>query len=114
MSRLAQAIKPGGQIGIFMMQGPWDDDPPGTLPAEDTELGKVLSKLNLTYEAHDYTTRNVEFWRRNGQAVADLRDEFEAEGNGFIADSLIKEFEEEFLPAIKAGKMTRYLYDVRL
>ncbi len=114
MSQVVRAIKPGGQIGIFMMQGPWDDDPPGTVAANDTELGRALSQLDLTYEAHDYTARNVEFWRRNWQAAVDLHDDFEAEGNGFIAESLIKEAEEEFLPAIEVEKMTRYLYHVRL
>ena len=114
LSRTVRAIKPGGQMGVFMMQGPWDDDPPGTIAANDTELGRALSKLNLTYQAHDYTARNVEFWRRNWKSVVDLRDDFEAEGNGFIAAGLIKEAEEEFLPAIEAGKMTRYLYHVRL
>ena len=43
-----------------------------------------------------------------------MRDDFEAEGSGFIAASLIKEAEEEFLPAIKAGTLTRYLYHVRV
>ncbi len=114
LSQVVRAIKPGGQMGIFMMQGPWDDDPPGIVEAGDTQLGRALSKLNLTYDAYDYTTQNVEFWRRNWEAAVDLRDDFEAEGNGFIAASLIKEAEEEFLPAIEAGKMTRYLYHVRL
>jgi ubiquinone/menaquinone biosynthesis C-methylase UbiE len=114
LAHVVRAIKPGGQMGIFMMQGPWDDDPPGTVAAGDTKLGRALSQLNLTYEAHDYTARNVEFWRRNWKAAVDLRDDFEAEGNGFIAASLIKEAKEEFLPAIEAGKMTRYLYHLRL
>jgi len=114
LSQVVRAIKPGGQMGIFMMQGPWDDDPPGTVAAGDTKLGRALSQLNLTYEAHDYTARNVEFWRRNWKAAVDLRDDFEAEGNGFIAASLIKDAKEEFLPAIEAGKMTRYLYHLRL
>ncbi len=114
LSQMVRAIKPGGQMGIFMMQGPWDDDPPGTLEADDTELGRALSKLNLTYDAYDYTAQNVEFWQRNWKSATDLRDDFAAEGNDFIAGSLIKEAEEEFLPAIEAGKMTRYLYHVRL
>ena len=114
LSQVVRAIKPGGQMGIFLMQGPWDDDPPGTIEAADTQLGQVLSKLNLTYDAHDYTAKNVEFWQRLWQTMTDLRDEFEAEGNGFIAASLLKEAEEEFLPAIEADKMTRYLYHVRL
>lgn len=114
LSRTVRAIKPGGQMGIFMTQGPWDDDPPGTIAAHDTELGQVLAKLNLTYDSFDYTARNIAFWRRIWKAAVNLRDDFEAEGNGFIAAGLIKEAEEEFLPAIEAGKMTRYLYHLRL
>ncbi len=43
-----------------------------------------------------------------------MRDDFEAEGNGFIAASLIREAEEDFFPAIKAGTLTRYFHHVRL
>lgn len=114
LSRVVPATKPGGQIGIFMMQGPWDDDPPGIVAAGDTELGRALSKLNLNYDAYDYTAQNVAFWRLNWKTAVELRDDFEAEGNGFIAASIIQEAEEEFLPAIEAEKMTRYLYHVRL
>ena len=112
MAKLVEAVKPGGQICVFMMQGPWDDDPPGQVPAEKTELGQVLAALGLRYEAHDYTAKNIAFWQRNHQAAVDLLDMFDSEGNGFIAQGLIKEAEEEFLPAIKANKMTRYLYQV--
>ena len=112
VAKLVEAVKPGGQICIFMMQGPWDDDPPGTVPAEETDLGQVLAKLGLQYEAHDYTDQNKAFWKRNYQAAVDLLDTFKAEGNEFIALSLIKESEEEFLPAIEADKMTRYFYQI--
>jgi hypothetical protein len=84
------------------------------VPAEETKLGQVLAKLSLRYEAHDYTEQNKAFWKRNHQAAVELLDTFQAEGNEFIALSLIKEAEEEFLPAIEADKMTRYLYHVRL
>lgn len=47
MAKLVEAIKPGGQICVFMMQGPWDDDPPGQVLAEETELGQVLAGLGL-------------------------------------------------------------------
>jgi len=112
VAKLAEAVKPGGQICIFMMQGAWDDDPPGQVPAERTDLGQVLAKLGLRYEAHDYTEQNKAFWKRNYQAAVELLDAFRAEGNEFIALSLIKESEEEFLPAIEADKMTRYLYQI--
>ncbi len=41
-------------------------------------------------------------------------DDFEAEGNGFIAANLIREAEADFLPAIAAGRLSRHLYHVRL
>ncbi len=112
MAKLVEAVKPGGQICVFMMQGPWDDDPPGQVLAEETELGQALAALGLRFEAHDYTAKNVAFWQRNYQAAVDLLDMFESEDNGFIAQGLIKEAEEEFLPAIKVDKMTRYLYQI--
>ena len=84
------------------------------LEASNTELGRTLPALNLTYNSHDYTARNAEFWQRIFATATDLRADFEAEGNGFIAASLIGEAEEEFLPAIEAGTLARYLYHVRL
>ena len=114
LSQVVRTIKPGGQIGIFMLQGRGEDDPPEILEADNTELAQALSGLNLTYDAYDYTTRNAEFWQRVWKAATDLRDDFEAEGNGFIAASLIREAEEDFFPAIKAGTLTRYFHHVRL
>jgi hypothetical protein len=39
---------------------------------------------------------------------------FEAEGNAFICDNWLREADEEFLPAIEAETVARYLYHVRL
>lgn len=114
LSQVVRTLKPGGQIGIFMLADRGEDGPPSTLEAGNSDLGQALSKLNLTYDAYDYTTRNAEFWRRIFEAATELRDDFEAEGNGFIAASLIRESEEDFFPAIKAGTLARYLYHVRL
>ncbi len=114
LSQVARTIKPGGQIGIFMLQGRRAGDPPEILEADNTRLAQALSKLNLRYQAYDYTAQNAEFWKRNKDAATALRDDFEAEGNGFIAASLIREADEDFLPAIEAGTLTRYLYHLRL
>lgn len=112
MAKLGEAVKRGGQIRVFMMQGPWDDDPAGRVLPEETELGQVLAALGLRYEAHDHTAKNIAFWQRNYQAAVDLLDMFKSEGNDFIAQGLTKEAQEEFLPAIKADKMTRHLYQI--
>ncbi len=114
LSQVVRTIKPGGQIGIFMLQGRGEDDPPEILEADNTKLAQALSKLNLTYDAYDYTAQNAEFWQRIWKAATDLRDDFEAEGNGFIAASLIREAEEDFFPAIEAGTLTRYFHHARV
>ncbi len=88
--------------------------PPESLEADNTDLAQALARLNLTYDTSDYTANTARFRQRISQAVNDLRDDFEAEGNGFIAAQLLREAEEEFLPAFEAGTLTRYLYHVRL
>ncbi len=114
LGQALRTIKPGGQIAIFMLQGRGESEPPEILEADNTNLAQALSNLDLRYQAHDYTAQNAAFWRRVKEAAIDLRDDFEAEGNGFIAASLIREADEEFLPAIEAGTLARYLYHVRL
>ena len=114
LSQVMRTIKPGGQIGIFMLQGLSEGDPPEILEADKTAPAQALSKLNLRYQAYDYTARNAEFWHRIREAATALHDDFEAEGNGFIAASLLREANNEFLPAIEAGTLARYLYHVRL
>jgi len=113
LSRIAHSVKAGGRIGIFIAQERREGDPADILEADNTDLARALARLELGYEANDYTARNAAFWRRVREAATDLRDTFEAEGNGFIAASLIREA-EEFLPAFAAGTIARYLYHVRL
>ena len=114
LSQVVRAIKPGGQIGIFMSEELEAGDPLENLAADKTRLARALSKLDLSYEAFDYTAENAAFWHRVRQVATALRDDFEAEGNGFIAANLIREAEADFLPAIAAGRLSRHLYHVRL
>jgi len=114
LAQVVRGLKPGGQIAIFALQDVPEDAAGGLLPAEETKIGRALSGLGLAFDAVDYTAQNAEFWRRNWETAKMLRDDFEAEGNGFIPASLIREAEEEFLPAIDAGRLVRYLYHVRL
>ncbi len=114
LSQMVRTIKPGGQIGIFISRALSEGDPPEILEADKTAAARALSKLNLQYEAYDYTTQNADFWQRNKEAATDLRDDFEAEGNGFIAASLLRVANDKYLPAIKAGTVARYLYHVRV
>lgn len=114
LSQVIQTIKPGGQLAIFMLQALEAGDPTDILEADKTALAQALAKLNLPYQAYDYTASNAAFWQRVQAAATALHDDFEAEGNGFIAASLLNEANDEFLPAIEAGTLARYLYHARL
>ena len=114
LAQVARSIKPGGQIGIFMLAELEEGDPPENLEADKTAPARALSKLSLPYQAYDYTAQNAAFWLRVKETATALHDDFEAEGNGFISANWIREADEEFLPAIEAGTLTRYLYHVRL
>lgn len=113
MAQVAKLLKPGGQMGIFMLQYVPDGRKANEYSAEETPLGKSLSEIGLSFKAYDYSIQNDAFWHRNYQAAKDLQEEFEAEGNGFIPASLIRESEEDFLPFIEKGTLARYLYHVR-
>jgi ubiquinone/menaquinone biosynthesis C-methylase UbiE len=110
MADLVKLLKPGGRMCVIMM----DDVPQGRtaegFSVDETWLGQSLTELGIKYDAYDYTVQHAAFWDRNYKAAKDLKDEFEAEGNGFIAASLIRESEEVFLPMIKAGRVVRHLY----
>ena len=83
--------------------------------AGKTSLGRALDGTRPRRTiAYDYTLQNAAFWDRIYQAAKDLREEFDAEGNGFIAANLIRESEEDFLPFIEAGTTVRFLYHVRI
>ncbi len=114
LSKVADAIEPGGQMAIFMSQELEDGDPLENLAPGKTRLARALAKLDLPYEAFDYTAENAAFWHRIRDVAAALRGDFEAEGNGFISANLIREAEQDFLPLIAAGRLSRHLYHIRL
>jgi ubiquinone/menaquinone biosynthesis C-methylase UbiE len=113
MSALKRVLKPGGRIAIFMNHHIGEGDPPELLAAQHSKLAKAIAKIGLPLQAFDYTKEIGEFWRRIFAAAMELKEEFEAEGNGFIAENFIRESEEDHLPDIEAGRIARYLYFVQ-
>ena len=114
LSSIIKSIKPGGQLAILIVQNLQAGDGPELLEVSSTGVARALARLDLDYEAHDQTEQFADFWPRIKESVVALRGEFEAEGNGFICDSLEREADEEYLPAIRAHAIRRYLYHVRL
>lgn len=114
MGQLTKLLKPGGQMGIFMMRDIPEGRTAREYSADEMPLGQSLNDLGIQFDAHDYVIQQAAFWHRIYAAAKDLKGEFDNEGNGFIAASLIRESEEEFLPSIEAGTMARYLFHVQL
>ena len=114
LSSVARTLRPGGQLGIFIVQTLEEGDQPDVLEIDNTPVAAALSQLNLNYRAHDYTAGFRDFWPRVKEAAVALREDFENEGNGFICQNWIREADGEFLPAIRANEIRRYLYHVRL
>lgn len=113
VSAVLKLLKPRGQMAVVMTHSHEDGDDPGRVPPERTRFGKAAQRLGLSFETVDLTEHNYAFWKRNYQAALDLKPQFEAEGNGFIAASLIREAEEDFLPLFEQDKISRYLFHVR-
>ncbi len=113
LSMLAVALRPGGRMGIFLNHHINESESSELLNAEHSKLSQVLSSLGLAVETFNYTKELGEFWRRLHMATTDLRDDFEAEGNGFIPANYIREAEEDHLPEINAGTIARHLYIVQ-
>lgn len=114
LSPIVRSIRPGGQLAIVIVQTLEEDDEPEVLEMDNTRVARALAQLDLDYEAHDQTEQFKDFWPRIKESVVALREEFEVEGNGFICDSLQREADDEYLPAVRANAIRRYLYHVRL
>ena len=114
ISSLAAALKPGGQMGLFMNHHIGEGDDPAMLEQQHSDLSKALSKLGLRFDTVDYTVQIGEYWHRNVEAAKDLHAAFEAEGNGFISTNLIRECVDDYLPDVNAGRIARYLYHVHI
>ena len=111
---ITRALRPGGQLLILMAYIPADIDRDAALGLEETDVARVLDQLPLDYEALDWTEAFAGFWPGIYNAVVELEGDFEGEGNGFISRNWMREAETEFLPALAAGKLRRYLYQVQV
>ena len=73
----------------------------------------ALEDRDIPYSTQDCSAQNVTFWWRIRRAATELRGDFEREGNGFIAASLLRQA-ELFLPDMEAGRTTRFFYHIRV
>ena len=114
LASIVRLVKPGGKLGIFIANTPLMDDSAGAYEPGGTWVAKSLQKMGLDFDAHDYTESFLPFWPKMKDVVMDLHDDFVAEGNEVIFDSFMLDADEDYLPALQAGKLRRYLYIVNV
>jgi ubiquinone/menaquinone biosynthesis C-methylase UbiE len=114
LDAILAALHPGGQLAIHTLHGRDANEPPEAMEPQTSSIAIALERRKLSYDVSEHTANNAAFWKRNYEAAMELRDAFAAEGNDWIADSIIREAEEEFIPAFDNGLMARYLFHVRV
>lgn len=110
LSVLARSLARGGRMALFMNHHIKPGEPAKQLAFEKSDLGQAVTTLGLNARVVDFSANIGAFWERNYAAALALKGQFEAEGNGFIAASLIRESEEDYLPDIHEGRIARYLF----
>lgn len=113
LKRITRSLKPDGQLAILIVHLLEYCDSPEELEIDNTYVATALKQLELNYESFDKTDSFRDFWPRTKESLLALREDFEREGNGYICEHLLKEADTEFLPAIEANELRRYLYVVR-
>lgn len=113
LRRIIDALAPGGRLIVAIALHGDEGTTPEELEIGGTFVARALDALGETYIAIDATAEFTDFWLRMKRALDELGDAYIAEGNEFIYLSLSTEAETEFVPAIEAGSLRRYLYEVR-
>jgi 2-polyprenyl-3-methyl-5-hydroxy-6-metoxy-1,4-benzoquinol methylase len=114
IGQLKAALKPGGKMGLFYSELVMSiDGSRDQLAADKTRLALALNANDLTFTTIDLTESNLAFWRRSQEVVNEMKPEFEAEGNKDLCEGRIIEGDSVLALAI-AGRMSRYLYHVRI
>ena len=110
LAKIVETLKPGGKLAILIVHLLEYCNAPGELEIDKTYIASALDDLGLNYQSFDLTDSFSEFWPRAKQTMLALKDDFEREGNGYICEHWLREANEEFLPALEADELRRYLY----
>jgi len=114
IAALAQALRPGGRLAFLYSHGrePWvpiEEFDVTTLPAANTPLARALAAGRFQLTITDFTADDLRLAIRRQEVLADLRAQFEAEGNLFIYENRLGDA-NGIRQACEAGLQRRYLY----
>jgi 2-polyprenyl-3-methyl-5-hydroxy-6-metoxy-1,4-benzoquinol methylase len=114
IGQLKTLLKRNGQMGLFFSEVVTEiGGSRERLAPDQTKLARALGANGLSFTAHDLTASNLAFWRRSQAIIAEMKPEFEAEGNKDLCEGRILEGDSVLALAI-AGRMSRYLYHARV
>lgn len=98
VAKLKGLLKSSGTMAIFC----------------DETLGAALDENGLDYDTYDRSRELYEHLQLKHRIAWELKEIFEAEGNGFIAENLLAESLDNAAPYDpEEWEMSRYLYHVR-
>ena len=114
VAALAQALRPGGRLAFLYSHGrePWvpiEEFDTSTLPAAQTPLATALAANEFHFTCTDFTADDLRLAIRRQEVLADLCDQFEAEGNLFIYENRLGDA-NGIRQACEARLQRRYLY----
>jgi cyclopropane fatty-acyl-phospholipid synthase-like methyltransferase len=112
--KLKLTLRDRGQMAFFYSHGrePWvskESFSCATLPPDQTPLAQALKVNNLTFRTWDLTSQDYELAQRRKTVLAELRSQFEAEGNLFLYENRLGDA-KGISQAIEEGMHARYLY----
>jgi SAM-dependent methyltransferase len=112
--KLKAALRAGGRMAFFFSYGrePWipiEEFPAEKLPPDKTPLAEALEASGMGFRSWDLTAQELRLALRRKEVLAELKPQFEAEGNLFIYENRNGDA-EGFSQAIEAGLHARYLY----
>ena len=112
IQRLLSALNQDGQM-IFFYTSRIDKNNANnlTLPDEST-LGKVLKKADLTFKHWNYTENEISIWNNTSKYAEELKDNFIKEGNKDIYKGRINET-KIIARSLKKKDLHRFLYHVQ-
>lgn len=108
-------VKPGGHFAAFFSEFRFSkDDPIEKLTQHGTGLAKALIGMGIPYDVYDFTKSHYDVMRRKKMILANMKQEFEAEGTMILYDNAFTESIDEDMSYREFLEFSaRYLYVVR-
>ncbi len=113
LKRLRQLVKPGGRLAVFWSCWAAPDLPLADLEVERTPLALACQHMGLAYRTWDFTSQELQHWKKKLQVIEALQADFDAEGNQFLYRNRQLEASQH-QQYVESRRLSRYLYLVTL